>query len=60
MANFQLHAFGILLMRDITLASRLTPASMCNVHTNHTVPPSLKVEELVLTLGTNRLLLVLP
>ena len=58
--NLQLHASGVLLMRDVTPASRLDPASMCGVHTNVAVPLSLKVEELILTLGTNRLLLVLP
>ena len=33
---------------------------MCGVNTNLTVPPLLKVEELILTFGTNRLLLILP
>ena len=58
--NLQLHAFCILLMRDVTFASRLAHASMRTVHTNLEVPPLLKVEELILALGTNRLLPVLP
>jgi len=33
---------------------------MRGVHTNLAVPPPLQVEELILTLGTNRLFLVLP
>ena len=58
--NLQLYASGILLMRDVTPASRLAPASMRGVQTNIMVPSSLKVEELILTLGTNKLILVLP
>ena len=58
--NLQLHAFGILVMIDVTPALRLAPASMRGVYTNLAVLPSLKDEELILTLGTNRLLLVLP
>ena len=54
--NLQLQASGILLVRDVTPASRLAPTSMRGVHTNFAIPPSLKVEELVLTLGTNGLL----
>ena len=60
MVNLQLQAPGVLLVGDVTPSSRLAPASMHGVHTNFTVPPSLKVEELILTLGTDRLLLVLP
>ena len=58
--NLQLHAFGIFLMKDVTFASRLAHASMRSVHTNLAVPPLLKVEELILALGTNGLLPVLP
>ena len=57
--NLQLQAPNILHVGDVTLPLRPIPASMCGVHTNLTVPPSLKVEELILTLGTNRVLLVL-
>ena len=46
-------------MRDVTSALRLASASMHGVHTNLAVPPSLKVEELILALGTNKLLPVL-
>ena len=58
--NFQLHAFSILLMRDVTLTLRLAFASMCGMHTNLPVHSLFKVEEVVLTLRTNRLLLVWP
>jgi len=47
-------------MRDVTPTSRLALTNMRGVHTNLAVPPSLKVEELILTLGTNRLLPILP
>ena len=47
-------------MRDVTPASGLAPTSMRGVHTNFAVSPLLKVEELVLTLGSNGLLPVLP
>ena len=60
MINLQLQAPGVLLVGDMTPSSRLALASMRGVHTNRTVPPPLKVEELILTLGTNRLLPVLP
>ena len=58
--NFQLHGSSILFMREVTSTSRLAPTSMRSMHTNLPVPPSLKVEELILTLGTNKLLPVLP
>ena len=58
--NLQLHASGIFLMRDVTYASRLAPASVRGVHTNLAVPSLLKVKELVLTRGTNGLFSVLP
>ena len=60
MVNLQLQAPGVLLMGDVTPSSRLALASMRGVLTNLTVPYLLKVEELILMLGTNRLLLVLP
>ena len=47
-------------MGDVTPSLRLASTSMCGVHTNLTVLPLLKVEELILALGTNRLLMVLP
>ena len=58
--NLQLHASSIFLTGDVIPASRLASTSMRGVHTNLAVPPSLKVEELVLALGTNRLLPVFP
>ena len=58
--NLQLQASGILLVRDVAPASRLALASMRGVHTNLTVPPSFKVEELVLVLGSDRFLSFLP
>ena len=58
--NLQLQVLGVLVVGDVTPSSRLASTSMHGVHTNPTVPPPLKVEELILTLGTNRLLLVLP
>ena len=60
MVNLQVQALGVLLVGDVTPSSRLAPASMHGVHTNFTIPLSLMVEELILMLGTNRLLLVLP
>ena len=60
MVNLQLQAPGVLLMEDVTPSLKLAPASMCGMHTNLTVPSPLKVEERILTLGTDRLLLVLP
>ena len=57
--NLQLQAFGILVVGDVTPLSRLAFASMHGVHTNLTVSPLLKFEELILTLGTNKLLLIL-
>ena len=60
MVYLQLHASGIFLIGGVTLALRLASASVCGVYTNLVVLPSLKVEELVLALGTNILYLVLP
>ena len=45
-------------MRYVTLTSRLAPTSMSGMYTNFTIPPSFKIEELVLTLGPNKLFLV--
>ena len=58
--NLQLQASGILLVRDVAPALRLALASMRGVHTNLTVPPPFKVEELVLVLGSDRFLSFLP
>ena len=56
--NLQLHASSILFVREVTPTSRLTPTSMHGMHTNLPIPFSLKIEELILTLGTNRLLTI--
>jgi len=47
-------------MREVTFTSRLTLTSMRSMHINLPVLPLLKVEELMLSLGTNKLLSVLP
>ena len=60
MVNLQLQAPSVFIVGNVTPSLRLESASMRGVHTNLTVPHLLKVEELILTLGTNRLLLVLP
>ena len=60
MVNFQLQDPGVLHVGDVTPSSRLAFASMRGVHTNLMVPSSLKVEELALMFGTNRLISVLP
>ena len=45
MINLQLHGFSILLIRDVA------PASIGGMHTNFSVPSSLKIEKMILTLG---------
>ena len=52
--NLQMHAPSVLFMRDVTPTSRLAP-TMHNMHINLSVLSPLKVEKLVLMLGTNRL-----
>ena len=58
--NLQLHTSSILFMEEVTPTSRITSTSMHGMHANLLVPSSLKIEELVLALGTNRLLPVWP
>ena len=60
MVNLQLHTPSILFMREVASISRLTSPNVRGMHAKLSVPPSLKVEELILTLGTNRFLLVWP
>ena len=54
--NLQLNGFGIFLMREVTLASRLASTSMGSMHTNLLVPFAFKINEMILTLGPNRFL----
>ena len=56
MINLQLHGFGILLVRRVALASRLALANMAGMHTNLPVPSTLKINKMILTLGSHRLL----
>ena len=56
MINLQLHGFSILLMRKVAPALRLTPASIGGMHTNLSVPFSLKINKMILTLGLHRFL----
>ena len=56
MINLQLHGSGILLMRDVAPISRLSPASMGDMHTNFLVSSLLKIEKMILMLGLHRFL----
>ena len=56
MINFQLHGFGILLIRKVTPTSRLAPASIGGMHTNLQVPSAFKINKMILTLRPNRFL----
>ena len=58
MINLQLQSSGILLMRKVAPISRLAPASMGGMHTNHLVPSSLKVDKMIFTLGLHKFCLV--
>ena len=60
MVNLQQLAPSVLLVGDVTPSSKLALASMRGVYTNLMVPPPLKVKELILMLGTNKLFPVLP
>ena len=56
--NFQLHGFGILLIRDVAPTSRLAPSSMSGMHANFPIPSSLNIEKMILMLGSHRFLLI--
>ena len=56
MINLQLHGSGILLKRDVAPTSRLALATIGCMHTNLLIPSSLKIEEMILTLGPHRFL----
>ena len=51
MINLQLHVLSILYVRDMTPCSRLTFTSMDGVYTSSLVPSTLKIKEIILTLG---------
>ena len=56
MINLQLHGFGILLMRKVTPALRLAPASIGGIHINLSVPSVPKIDKMILMLGPHRFL----
>ena len=56
--DLQLHGFSILLMKDVTPTLRMAFTSMGGVYTKLLVPPMFKIEEVILTLGPCRFLLV--
>ena len=58
MINLQLQGSGILLMRKVAPIFGLALASMGGMHTNLSVPSSLKVDKMVFTLGSHRLYMV--
>ena len=58
--NLQLHGSGILLMRKVAPALRLTSACMGGMNTSLMVLSSFKVEEMILTLGPLRFRLEWP
>ena len=60
MVNLKLHGFSILLIRNVTPTSRLAPISMGSMHTNLPVPPSLKIEKVIFTLGPHQFLPISP
>ena len=51
MINLWLHGSGILLVRDVAPTLRLAPSSMSDMCANFSVPSSLKIEKMILTLG---------
>ena len=55
--NFQLQGSGVL-MRKVVLTSRLASTSLGCMHTDLPVPSSLKVDEMVFTLGPHRFCMV--
>ena len=60
MINLQLHGSGILLMRDVAPTLRLALATIGCMHINLLIPSSLKIEEVILTLGPHRFLPIRP
>ena len=56
MINLQLHGSGILLKRDVAPTLRLALATIGCMHINLLIPSSLKIEEVILTLGPHRFL----
>ena len=56
MINLQLHGSGILLMRKVASTLRLAPTSIGGMHTNLTVPSSLKINKMILMLGPHKFL----
>ena len=55
MVNLQLYSFGALLLRDMT---RVASSSMRGMHTSLLIPSALKIEEMILMLGSRGFLLV--
>ena len=47
-------------MGDVTPTTRMASASVCGVYINLVVPSPLKINKMILTLGTNRLLSIWP
>ena len=58
MVNFPLQGSVVLLLRNMTLNSRVTFTSMCGVYATFLISLAFKVKEVILLLGTHGFLLM--